>query len=44
MTQDERILNLEQEVLNLKEELKRNRKANVWKKVKDKFNDDFFQF
>lgn len=44
MTQDERIMNLEQEVLNLKEELRRTRKANVWKKVKDKFINDFNSF
>lgn len=44
MEQEERIKNLEQEVLNLKEELKRTRKANVWKKVKNKFENDFNNF
>lgn len=44
MTQEERIASLEQEVLTLKDELKRNRKANVWKKVKDKFSEEFTSF
>ena len=44
MTQDERIANLEQEIRNLKEELKSTRKANVWKKVKNKFVEDFNSF
>lgn len=44
MTQEERINKLESEIFNLKEELKKNRKANVWKKVKDKFTDDFNSF
>ncbi|MCI8397467.1 MAG: hypothetical protein HFJ52_07675 [Clostridia bacterium] len=43
-TKEERIEKLEQEVLNLKEELKRTRKANVWKKVKNKFENDFNNF
>lgn len=44
MTQEERIKQLEQEVFNLKEEVQKNRKANVWKKVKDKFVKDFDNF
>lgn len=44
MTQEERIKNLEQEVKSLKDELKRNRKTNVWKKVKDKFSKEFNSF
>lgn len=44
MTQEERIANLEQEISVLKDELKRNRKANVWKKIKDKFENDFNSF
>lgn len=44
MTQEERIANLEQEICNLKEELRSTRKANVWKKVKDKFTKDFNYF
>ncbi len=38
MTNEERIAQLESEVFALKEDMKRNRKANVWKKVKDKFS------
>lgn len=44
MTQDERIRNLEQEVLSLKQELKSTRKANVWKKVKDKYTKELNSF
>ena len=44
MTQEERIHNLEQEILNLKEELRSTRKANVWKKVKNKFANEFGSF
>ncbi len=44
MTQEERIASLEQEVMNLKDELRRTRKANVWKKVKNKFSSDFNSF
>lgn len=44
MTQEERIANLENELSNLKEELNKNRKANIWKKVKDKFESDFNKF
>lgn len=44
MTQEQRIETLENEIANLKEELKRNRKANVWKKVKDKFTKEFNSF
>lgn len=44
MTSEERILNLEKEIANLKEELNKNKKANVWKKVKDKFSSDFNSF
>ena len=44
MTQEQRIINLENEILNLKEELKKTRKANVWKKVKDKFCTEFDSF
>lgn len=44
MTSDERIEKLENELANLKEELARNRKANVWKKVKDKFIKEFNEF
>lgn len=34
MTSEERISKLENEIANLKEELNRNKKANVWKKSK----------
>lgn len=44
MTQEERIVSLEQEVLILKDELRKTRKANVWKKVKDKFSEEFTNF
>lgn len=44
MTQDERIRNLEQEVYSLREELKSTRKANIWKKEKNKFINDFGSF
>lgn len=44
MTQEERITSLEQEILALKDELRKNRKANVWKKVKDKFSEEFASF
>lgn len=44
MTQEQRIINLENEISNLKEELNKNRKANVWKKVKDKFSAEFNSF
>lgn len=44
LTKEERIEKLEQEVLTLKEEIKRTRKANVWKKVKNKFESDFNNF
>ncbi len=44
MTSEERISKLESELSNLKEELKRNRKANVWKRVKDKFTDELNSF
>ena len=44
MTQEERIINLEKEVSRLKEELNKNRKANVWKKVKDKFSQEINSF
>lgn len=44
MTQDERIIALEKEVSNLKEELQRTRKANIWKKVKRKYEKDFDKF
>ena len=44
MTQEQRIETLESEIANLKEELKRTRKINVWKKVKDKFTKEFNSF
>lgn len=44
MTNEERITQLESEVLALKEDMKRNRKANVWKKVKDKFSSELTSF
>lgn len=44
MTQEQRIINLENEISNLKEELKKNRKANVWKKVKDEFGSELNNF
>lgn len=44
MTAEERIAQLESEVLTLKEDMKRNRKANVWKKVKDKFTAELNSF
>ena len=44
MTQEERIINLENEVSSLKEELNKNRKANIWKKVKDKFSQEIKSF
>lgn len=44
MTQEERIQKLEEELTSLKDELKRNKKANVWKKVKDKFSKEFNSF
>lgn len=44
MTQEQRIINLENEISKLKEELKKNRKANVWKNVKNKFEEDFRSF
>ena len=44
MTNEERIAQLESEVLALKEDMKRNRKANVWKRVKDKFSSEFNSF
>ena len=44
MTVEERISDLENEISNLKEELNKNRKANVWKKVKEKFNKEMNSF
>lgn len=44
MTQEQRIENLEYELSNLREELKRNRKANVWNKVKGKFSKEINSF
>lgn len=44
MTENERIVALEKEVSNLKEELQRTRKANVWKKIKRKYEKDFDNF
>ena len=44
MTQDERIATLEREILGLKEELRKNKKATVWKKVKENFREEFDSF
>jgi len=44
MTEQERIENLEKEVLSLKEELRSSRKADVWKEVKNQFADEFNSF
>jgi len=44
MTQEQRIKSLENQVMNLKDEIKRNKKANVWKEVKEKFIQEFNSF
>lgn len=44
MEQEQRIKSLENEVTLLKEEIKKNRKANVWKKVKDKYSKELDSF
>lgn len=44
MTQEDRIKKLESEISTLKEELSKNRKANVWKNVKDKFKNELNSF
>lgn len=44
MTQDERIATLEREILGLKEELRKNKKPTVWKKVKENFRKEFDSF
>lgn len=44
MTQEERIKNLESELASLREEFKKMRKANVWKKVKENFRTELDSF
>ena len=41
---EQRIAILEQEVIKLKDELAEKRKANVWKKIKNKYSEDFRSF
>ena len=41
---EQKVKYLENEVEYLKNELKRTRKANIWKKVKDKFANEFNSF
>ena len=44
MTQEERIKKLENEISVLKDELKKTRKANVWKRVKENFRSKLESF
>lgn len=44
MTQEERIYELEKEISSLKEELRKNRKANIWNNVKGKFIEELESF
>lgn len=44
MTQEERIKKLENELVGLREELKKTRKANVWKRVKENFRSELDSF
>lgn len=44
MENEQRIAILEQEVIKLKDELAEKRKANVWKKIKNKYSEDFRSF
>ena len=44
MTQEERIKKLEDELLSLRKELSRNKKINVWREIKSKFETEFNSF
>lgn len=44
MTQEERIQKLEDELFSLRKELNRNKKINVWREIKSKFENDFNSF
>lgn len=44
ITQEERIKKLEAELAGLREEVKKTRKANVWKKVKENFRTELESF
>lgn len=44
MTDKERIIKLEKEVNNLKEQINKNKKSDIWNEVKKQFKNEFESF
>lgn len=44
MTDKERIIKLEEEVNNLKEQINKNKKSDIWNEVKEQFKNEFESF